>query len=679
MGTSLLSLRGALSLGALAILSVRPPDQAAEVCDASAVRVFTVNEEVMNKDGQDLALGVPSQMLIRPWFRWRNARDYARDAWVVQPFHERGISFGGGITLSAIYRGENGLAEETFLDYATRDPSGNLYPAFGNSRIGYVHGSIAHRKYLDYALSWARKLIDAGVDNLFMDEVDGAYNLHEGFDDYGLAGFRGWLTRRYVGGQNWSETDARWTERFRIDFRDAAVCPDGTLKSFNYRNYLQKHGWTGQPDHPDNPLREEWGWPGDMRLGKSYCGERREEAWRYQCESLREYARGKGRKIQIAANGVNRHVDFQIQGLWDQTLAKKDNRLDVSRSYVGLWRGALDRSRRLLGREVPVVFFHDWGTGFPYWERLGGDEHKLWLRIYAPEVYAAGGFLAFPVHGPFGCDSRKDGSVEVIRRLAEFFNRHAALYRDTKWLSERQVAADRPGVTCLAKVQAGARRLLLHVTNRNCAKDSARPAPVKDLGLSFPVLGEVARATLVSPDLEEAPAVPWRTEAGKTSVAIPSLESYAVVCVEYGHFDPAPMAADVVVTVSDVWGRPAQNVFEVGPRGVAGDESPNRFVQGQLHPHLRNNPVFLVDCPRAASFVVHVDRVAELGAKICVLVDGQKALEADLPGGGGGPAGSGVARECAVPLAAGRHRIQVENPGRDWFGVERFVLTGCGE
>jgi len=117
----------------------------------------------------------------------------------------------------------------------------------------------------------------------------------------------------------------------------------------------------------------------------------------------------------------------------------------------------------------------------------------------------------------------------------------------------------------------------------------------------------------------------------------------------------------------------------VGRQGLAaGDELPNRYVQGELHPHLRNNPVFLVDCPQAASFVICVGKAADLGAKLCVLVDAQKVLEADLPGGGKAAAPSGV-RDYAIPLSAGKHRIQIENPGRDWFSVERYVLTGCGE
>lgn len=457
---------------AAAVSHVAPPaGLAAEICETSAVRVFTVNEAILDKDGQDLALSVPSQMILRGWFRWHNARDYAEDAWVIQPFHERGISFGGGTTLSALFRGENGLTEGTFLDYATRDPWNNLYRR--------VNGAIANKKFLDYALSWAKKQIDAGVDNIFIDEADGAYTIHEGFDDYGLAGFCDWLTRRYCDGRNWSATDARWTDFFKIDFHDAAICQDGTISSFNYRNYLQARGWADQPDHPDNPLREEWGWPTvvarganeshdnslsgeewgwptELGVGTSYCAERREQAWLYQCNSLRQYAQSIGRKVQITDNGLNRHVDFQIHGVSQASLAKKDGRLDISKSYVGMWRGAMDWSRQLLGRDVPVVFFHDWGGPLSYYRRsLTGDDHKMWLTVYAPEIYAAGGFFAFPVHGPASYDARTDGSLALIKKLAEFFNEHAALYRNTKWLSERLVATDPPRPLVRGQVPAG--------------------------------------------------------------------------------------------------------------------------------------------------------------------------------------------------------------------------------
>ncbi|MDZ7620763.1 MAG: hypothetical protein U1E05_27485, partial [Patescibacteria group bacterium] len=265
-----------------------------------------------------------------------------------------------------------------------------------------------------------------------------------------------------------------------------------------------------------------------------------------------------------------------------------------------------------------------------------------------------------------------------IRTLAAFFDRHAALYRNTMWLSDRQVVVDRPGVLCLAKYQPDAQRLLLHVSNRNCMKDSFELAPVKDLKLSFPALGEITKATVLSMDSQEAVALTPASEAGKTTVVIPALTSYALACVEYRKLDPVPMAPDMMIATASAWARPVQNVFEVDRQGLVGDELPYQFVQGQLHPHLRNNPTFVVDCPRPANFIICVDKTADLGAKMVVLVDEQKVLEADLPGGSKGAA-SGAIRDYPIPLTAGKHRIQIDNPGHDWFSVDRFVLTGCGE
>jgi hypothetical protein len=91
--------------------------------------VWSVNEYTNTDAAVALAARVPSQLLIRGWFKWANANDFAREAHVVPKAHANGQLFGAGVTMSALYRGENGLDEATFLDYATRDPNGRLYPA----------------------------------------------------------------------------------------------------------------------------------------------------------------------------------------------------------------------------------------------------------------------------------------------------------------------------------------------------------------------------------------------------------------------------------------------------------------------------------------------------------------------------------------------------------------------
>ena len=666
--------RTLILLAVVGLVSLAAVD-AGEVIDIAQVRVFTVNEQVIDKDSLDLALSVPSQLWVRPWFRWRQARDYQKDAWVIAPCHQRGISFGGGLTLSALYQGENGLDERTVHDFLTCDPWGKPYPAFGNAASGYWHGSLANHRYLDYALSWGIKQIDAGVDSLFLDEVDGAYSIHEGFDDQGLAGFRAWLTRRYCQGEHWSSNDARWISRFHIDLTDSAICPDAGIGSFNYRVYLQKHGWADQPDHPENPLRDEWGSPGDLRLGASYCSECREQALLYQVDALRAHARSAGRTVLLAANGLNRHVDFQIQGLWEDCLPQIGGHLDVSKSYATRWRTALARSRQLMGREVPVMFFHDWGDGFPYWQHLDGEGHRSWMRLYAPEIYAAGGFFAFPVMGPFGCDARTDGSLATIRTLATFFDRNAELYRNTIWMAERMVVVDRPGPTCIAKAQPERHRLLLHLFTHASQPESGALATLTDVTLRFPRLGTIRRAVVLSPDAPESLPLPTRIEQGQVVITIPSLCAYAVVVIDHDDFDPHPMAADVAIPLAAAWARPLQQSFTIAADGLGAEsEVPNAFIQGRLHPQLSNNPEFVVDFPGPGSLIISIEAVADQGARLEVLVDGHPATTVELAGKGAPP----PAIPIAIPIPAGTHRIAIDNHGPDWLRLGALTLSGYG-
>ena len=106
---------------------------------------------------------------------------------------------------------------------------------------------------------------------------------------------------------------------------------------------------------------------------------RDEAVWKEVCERIRAYARAKGRRVLITANGLNRHVDHQIQNLWDNHLfLDKEKRVDARQSLFSWGRDLVHKSRTLLGREVPIVVFHDWGFGMP-WQNIS----KELLRMMA--------------------------------------------------------------------------------------------------------------------------------------------------------------------------------------------------------------------------------------------------------------------------------------------------------
>ena len=260
--------------------------------------------------------------------------------------------------------------------------------------------------------------------------------LYEGYDNYAMKSFREYLIRKYVEGEGWKYDDERWTQKFGIRLDDEAICPDGTMKSFEYREYLKTNDFAKIPQAPENPLAAEWGTAlhiTSLNPYESYSTERNDKAWKYMSDRIREHAEKSGKKVYITANGNNRYVDFQTNALWEEWVLK-DGRMDGSISLIMKWKSMIDTGRMLGGEGIPVVFFHDWGpTGIPFKE-LSTEDKINWIRIYGAEIYAAGGFFAFPVSGPPG-DSSKEGFLGEIIRQADFFYKYGELFRnifDTK-------------------------------------------------------------------------------------------------------------------------------------------------------------------------------------------------------------------------------------------------------
>jgi hypothetical protein len=650
----------ASSLGHAAPSQVQSPED---------IIVWSVNEYILSPAGVELAARVPSQLLIRGWFKWAKFRDLAKDEPLLRAVHANGQLFGGGVTMSALYRGENGIDEATFLDFATRDPNGQLYPAFG--RGNYYHGTLSNPRYVDYCLKWAFQQIDAGVDHLFMDEVDAAQGQREGYDDYAVREFRDWLLALH---KDWGPADPRWEKQWRVPLGDRKICPDGSMRGFDYRAYLQHHRLTEQPWGSQNALAGLW---------SRFKVERDDRVWREVCDRLRAYAAKKGRRVWIAANGLNRYVDHQIQNLWDnQLFLDKEKRLDASRSLMGWGRELVLRSRTLLGRDVPIVVFHDWGFEMP-WQNLPVADRNLWLRVYAPELYAGGVFFAFPVHGPFGCDSEKDGTLPEIIREATFFRKHADMVRlgDRVALDPAVVKAASADVAVSFVEQPRAKRRLVHLVNHRF-RDHCVEA-IGDLEVVVPSPDAPKSVVVVSPDFEGERTVPYEHKAGKVVARVPSLEYYDLLVLTYDRMAEIAAARadrDAAIAPRPFWGASPATRFEIGPTGLVKDAVwVNSYLQGNLHSQLRDTPTFVVDYANDGEFGIVVNSVATLGAVLEIAVDGRTALRetiADKDRRNDASARE-IARTFSVPVARGRHQIRVANTGGDWLTVDKYVFRNA--
>lgn len=644
------------------------------------ITLFTINEFDNDSTALQLSTEVPSQDWVRAWFKWANAPNLNGLGYMVKLAHQHGALFGGGVTCSALYPHENGISTAQFMNMATRDPYGRLYKV-ANS---WYHGSLENPAYRRYVLKWAEQQIDAGVDTLFMDEVNGAYSTHEGFDPYGLVAFRAYLIRRYVQGLHWTVTDPRWASRFRIDFNDANECPDHTMRTFDYAAYLRKNGWADDPNQGANPLAPMWGEPNAI-TGNSYSADRNNEVWHDWITHIRAYAKAHHRRVWIAANGLNRWVDYQIMGCpWNMPF-DTHNHFKCTGTNLPYWRAAYERSQELMdGRDVPIMTFHDWGVGMP-WMNLTSAERVAWLNAYAPEVFAAGLFFAYPVHGPFGCDAATDGTLNTIQKQARFVLSIAPLLHHVVW--QDQTAARFSGTAeTVIEGQPAQRHLIIHLINRDY--DGLNPVQQTSRRLEVALAVRPISVTIHNADTGKMVSAKWSYSAsnplnghrngGTLTVNIPSLLTWDVVRINLREWRHLPYPTDITVSCVQLWQRPTQNLFQVSPQNADNLYGLNGIIQGRLHPDLRNNPTFVVKYRKAGRFEVHVNSVAILGARLIIRVDGKPSLTmpiADRDGKNDGNAEE-INTTYSVPIPPGHHRISVDNNGGDWFTVDWYRFIG---
>jgi hypothetical protein len=637
----------------------------APVTDINQAAVYSINELIRSDADVETARKLDSDVLIRGWFKWHDAFDQKPLERVIPQAHARGALFGGGITCSALYDGENGLTEEQVRDMATRGPAGEMVNAWNNR--GVRHGTLSNPKYVEYLLSWCYKQIDAGVDCLFMDEHNAALMRNEGFDDYSNHDFRDYLARVYCKEQNWTASDPRWRQQFKIDLSDKAIAPNGTIQSFDYRGYLKANNLTADPHAARNPLAANWA---------AFRRDRDDIAWKKLTDGIRAYAASKGQRVFISGNGLTDYVDFQVLGVWGLWRVK-DGKVDFAENQLHDWAALVRSGRALAGRKVPVVFFHDWGfQGFP-WMKVTPAERTLWNRIRAAEIYAAGAYYAFPVHGPFGCDATRDGTLDEMAHQAAFYRRNKALYLDADLRSIDSVTAADPLLSVSLWTRNQSPAVIVHAINRNVT--DLKLVQRQNVAIDLPADALPQSIRIVSPDWEgEKTGRTEKTPAG-IRLIIPQLDTYAVAILEHPAIPKLNLAGDRIVPAKR-WERPARNEFKVDRDGaVDAPQELNGILQGRLHSDMSNPPTFLINAEGPAKMSLMMQSVSTAGAKIECLIDGAIVTSVDLPDLDGKNDTS--AKECErvieIPIPPGRHRVSLRNSGGDWATIAWYRFSGA--
>ncbi|MCC7495097.1 MAG: hypothetical protein IT204_22305 [Fimbriimonadaceae bacterium] len=640
--------------------------RARPVSDPLQAVVYTMGETTRTPAALDLARQVGSDLIVRGWFKWRQAPPVAQLADLPRTAHGFGTLFGGGITCSALYDDENGLTREQLLEMATRGPDGQLVDAW--DQPGCRHGSLSSPAYLDYLFRWCREQIDAGADYLFMDEPNAAHGALEGFDDPAIADFRRWLLSDSSTTRGWAATDPRWQSEYGIALGDRRICPDGGVGSLDYRAFLAAAGATQQPHGPLNKLTGLWH---QFRIWRD------DRAWHSLTDRIRAYAAAQGRTVWLSGNGLIRYVDLQVLGVWGHWRPSA-GRVDLRENQLPAWRGMVINGQRLADRPVPTVIFHDWGFGdtpFP-WMAVSPADRELWMRTRGPEIYAAGAYFAWPVLGPFGCDALQDGTLPAIQTLTAFYQRHRALFTAGRYLASDPLTASQPLLTLAVwQVPTG---LAVHVINRD-ARDGVLQ-PRRELTVSLPLTTAPTAVRWVSPDWAGERPGPARVVGDRLEVSLAALDASAIALLDYPQPPDLRHLRDAArTTLQGRWARPERAEFTVGADGLLrqAEEFSGTF-QGQLHQHLRNPPTLLVNARTPGVLRLKVTAVATAGARLEFRLDGVPQATVELPdldglNDSGAPE---YDRVVEFRFPAGRHRLGLDNLGGDWASLAWIELQG---
>ncbi len=625
---------------------------------------FTINDQIIDVEALRVSLSVPSQIFIRGWFRWKNALHYKDYSWLADSSQQKGIIFGGGGTFSAIYPNENNLTEEQFKDFVTSTPDGNLLNTFG-----WYHGSLENPRWRDYLLSFIYQQIDAGAGHIFIDEPDGAYFLIEGFDKYNLNAFRAFLINKYSVQRNWATDDHRWFDTFGINLTDTNICPDQKITSFNYRAYLKKKGFIFNPWDANNPLSEEW---------SLFLTESRSRILQEYVGKIRKYSESIGKKVLISTNGINNFVDFQIFGL-DRSYLMLDQygHVNASASQLSRWRAVVLQSNVILGKEVPVVFFHDWGQDFP-WAQISNADKKLWLEKYAMEIFAAGGFFAFPVLSPWNHDEENDSIIQVIRKLLTFINTNSTVYalKYPRVMLESDEIEYPEGISITCFFQQSFNRLLIHLVNNEFDRRYHIISAQKNFEIKINKPIKPKKIYLLSPQLERQIDINFEKYQDRVCMKIPHLETYAVIVIELSEVPLWEADHTIYILTKYQWARPVKTVFKLSDQSVILNNLPNAFIHGKYNRKLSRDLIFDLEFSKSSIFSFFIRSVAVLSAYLEVYLDDKIVLKKELKDRDGKNDCTSLeyGKLINVKIPAGRHILMIRNRGEDWFTIDFFSI-----
>jgi hypothetical protein len=494
-------------------------------------------DQVYDQTDLNEALSFKPDVIERAWFKWGNWGDfdYGTWAWMAVQSKQKNSFLGGGGTMAALYLGE--VDDAKFQRIVERTTENKPMFFGGDSGSGYYYGDIQKKEYLDFLLGWIHKQISAGASTFHLDGLSADPTPGTGYSDYSMSEFNSFLIRKYVTAAGWTLNDSRWKSVFDVDLN--LDCTNGTINTFDYRKYLKRNNYLSNPESFSYPLQKEWGVP--WNYVNTYSAERYKKACDYIYSSIKHYGDSIGKTVYVTMNGYSDYVDYQTTGVWNNWKVVS-GKLDIEPSYISQWRSIKEKSLIRMNKDIPLVVFHDWGNGMPFLSEINENDRILWLKVYAPEIFASGSVFAWPVSGG-GVNYRSSVVIkDTILKLSVWYSSNRSLYINAVWNPQQGINLKGQQklvhtVLDLYGNTGDTLKKVVHLINKNL--DAGRNLVAKK-NFNIRVFSPKKPRSVwsVSPDFQDAGLLKYTLDKDSVEITVNNLTAYTVIVLDYAQKVP---------------------------------------------------------------------------------------------------------------------------------------------
>ena len=190
-----------------------------------------------------------------------------------------------------------------------------------------------------------------------------------------------------------------------------------------------------------------------------------------------------------------------------------------------------------LHRDIPLIVFHDWGYGMPFYNEIPDADQILWLRVYAPEVFASGAVFAWPFSGGGNNYQPSEAVLDTMQILIRFYSSNRDLYIGSAWISDNQV--NLKGQSNMVQTildqydeQQNTLKRIVHLINKKL--DGSRNLVSRENFNIRVFSGEKpASVWAVSPDFSDYQKLDFTWAGDTAEITVKYLEAYTVVVLDY--------------------------------------------------------------------------------------------------------------------------------------------------